>query len=106
MVPLATRPTVIQLPELSDMTKGFPKGVTFLTPKSVADMMMKIAPSMEMKPNAAKSPLSACMGFSISFSIPIITICAMIVLMIVLNLLNIIFRLIANYFLPFGPCAK
>lgn len=90
--PLATRPTVIQLPELSDITKGFPKGVTFLTPKSVADLMMKVAPTMDMKPNAAKSPLSACMGFSISFSIPIITICAMILLMIVLNLLNIIFR--------------
>lgn len=90
--PLATRPTVIQLPELSDITKGFPKGVTFLTPKSVADMMMKIAPTMDMKPNNAKSPLSACMGFSISFSIPIITICAMILLMVVLNLLNIIFR--------------
>lgn len=90
--PLATRPAVIQLPELSDITKGFPKGVTFLTPKSVSDLMMKISPTMEMQPNAAKSPLSACMGFSISFSIPVITICAMILLMIVLNILNIIFR--------------
>lgn len=90
--PLATRPSVIQLPELSDIKKGFPKGVTFLTPKSISDMMMKVSPTMDMEPNASKSPLSACMGFSISFNIPIITICAMILLMIVLNLLNIIFR--------------
>ena len=90
--PIAIRPSVIQLPELSDITKGLPKGVTFLTPKSISDLMMKVSPTMEMKPNAAKSPLSACMGFSISFSIPIITICAMILLMIVLNILNIIFR--------------
>lgn len=90
--PLAVRPTVIQLPEFSEITKGFPKGVTFLTPKSLADMMNKVSPDMEMKAANAKSPLSACMGFSISFSIPIITICAMILLMIVMNLLNLIFR--------------
>lgn len=90
--PLAVRPTVVQLPELSDITKGFAKGVTFLTPKSIADMMNKVSPDMEMKEVNSKSPLNVCMGFSISFSIPIITICAMIILMIVLGLLNLIFR--------------
>lgn len=88
----ATRPTVIQLPELRDIKKGFAKGVTFLTPKSIADSMLKIAPTMDMKTKESRSPLDACLGFSISFSIPIITICAMILLMIVLNLLNLIFR--------------
>lgn len=88
----ATRPTVIQLPELRDIKKGFAKGVTFLTPKSIADAMLKIAPTMDMKTRESRSPLDACLGFSISFSIPIITICAMILLMIVLNLLNLIFR--------------
>lgn len=86
------RPSVIQLPELRDIKKGMAKGVTFLTPKSVADLMLKIAPTMEMKEQQSRSPLDACLGFSISFSIPIITICAMILLMIVLNLLNLIFR--------------
>lgn len=86
------RPSVIQLPELRDIKKGMAKGVTFLTPKSVADLMLKIAPTMDMKEQKSRSPLDACLGFSISFSIPIITICAMILLMIVLNLLNLIFR--------------
>lgn len=86
------RPSVIQLPELRDIKKGMAKGVTFLTPKSVADLMLKVAPNMEMKEQKSRSPLDACLGFSISFSIPIITICAMILLMIVLNLLNLIFR--------------
>jgi len=80
------------LPELRDIKKGMAKGVTFLTPKSVADLMLKIAPTMDMKEQKSRSPLDACLGFSISFSIPIITICAMILLMIVLNLLNLIFR--------------
>ena len=86
------RPSVIQLPELRDIKKGMAKGVTFLTPKSVADLMLKVAPTMDMKEQKSRSPLDACLGFSISFSIPIITICAMILLMIVLNLLNLIFR--------------
>lgn len=90
--PQATRPTVIQLPELKDIKKGFANGVTFLTPKSIAESMLKIAPDMDMKEKPFKSPLDACLGFSISFNIPIITICAMILLMIVLNLLNLIFR--------------
>jgi len=90
--PQATRPSVIQLPELSDIKKGFANGVTFLTPKSLAESMLKIAPNMDMKTKDFKSPIDACLGFSISFSIPIITICAMILLMVVLNLLNIIFR--------------
>lgn len=86
------RPSVIQLPELRDIKKGMAKGVTFLTPKSMADLMLKVAPTMEMEEQQSRSPLDACLGFSISFSIPIITICAMILLMIVLNLLNLIFR--------------
>ena len=88
----ATRPTAIQLPELSDVKKGFAKGVTFLTPKSMADAIASVVPDMDMKKQKKKSRLDACLGVSISFSIPIITICAMILLMIVLNLLNLIFR--------------
>ncbi|MEJ2043816.1 MAG: hypothetical protein P8X74_17420 [Reinekea sp.] len=88
----ATRPSVIQLPELSDLKKGFTKGVTFLTPKSMADALQSVVPDMEFKKQNKKSHLDACLGFSISFSIPIITICAMILLMIVLNLLNFVFR--------------
>ena len=90
--PEAVRPSVIQLPELADIKKGFAKGVTFLTPKSLADAIEAISPGLAFEKKNKKNRLEACLGFSISFSIPIITICAMILLMIILSLLNIFFR--------------
>ncbi|HSX85116.1 MAG TPA: hypothetical protein VLE50_06890, partial [Cellvibrio sp.] len=87
----AARPVVIQLPEFQDLKRGFAKGVTFLTPRSMAEALNSVVPDMEFKKQNKKHRLDACLGFSISFSIPIITICAMILLMIILNLLNLIF---------------
>lgn len=87
----AARPVVIQLPEFQDLKRGFAKGVTFLTPKSMAEALNSVIPDMDFKKKNKKHRLGACLGFSISFSIPIITICAMILLMIILNLLNLIF---------------
>lgn len=87
----AARPVVIQLPEFQDLKRGFAKGVTFLTPRSMAEALNSVVPDMEFKKQNKKNRLDACLGFSISFSIPIITICAMILLMIILNLLNLIF---------------
>ncbi len=94
MDPEAVRPSVIQLPELGDIKRGFAKGVTFLTPKSLADIMEQMTPTAELgvKNNKKKNRLSACLGFSLSFSIPIITICAMILLMIIINILNIFLK--------------
>lgn len=92
----ATRPTAIQLPELKDVKKSFKKGVTFLTPKDMADAIASIVPDLEFEKQDKKNHLDACLGFSISFSIPIITICAMILLMIILSLLNFIFRWLPN----------
>ncbi len=94
MDPEAVRPSVIQLPELNDIKRGFAKGVTFLTPKSLADIMEQMTPTAEIgvKQNNKKNRLAACLGFSLSFSIPIITICAMILLMIIINILNIFLK--------------
>jgi len=71
--------------------------VTFLTPKSIADMMEQVSPDLEFKKKTKKNRFQACLGFSISFSIPIITICALILLMIILQLLNIFF-----FWLPYA----
>lgn len=89
--PEAVRPTSIQLPELDDVKRGLARGVTFITPKSLAEQMEKIKPDLDMKKKPS-SLLGACAGLTISFSIPIITICAMILLMIIIQLLNIFLR--------------
>lgn len=87
----AARPVAIQLPEFQDLKRGFARGVTFLTPKSMAEALQNVVPDMDFKKSNKKNRFNACLGFSISFSIPVITICAMLLLMIVLNLLNLIF---------------
>ena len=89
--PEATPPNVIQMPDLDDVKRGMAKGVTFLTPKSLMDALDKINPDMNFEKKKG-NPLSVCLSFSLSFSIPIITICAMILLMIVINLLNFFLR--------------
>jgi len=90
--PEAVRPTSIQLPELDDVKRGLARGVTFITPKSLADQIEKIKPDLDFKKQGKGNLLGACASLSISFSIPIITICAMILLMIIINLLNIFLR--------------
>ena len=64
---------------------------TFLTPKSLMDALDKINPDMNFEEKKG-NPLSVCLSFSLSFSIPIITICAMNLLMIIINLLNFFLR--------------
>ncbi len=92
MDPEAVRPTAIQLPELGDIKRGIAKGVSFMTPKSLADAIERVSDDLEFKETDKRNRFSQCLGYSISFSIPIITICAMILLMIIMKLLNIFMR--------------
>ncbi|MEW6218536.1 MAG: hypothetical protein AB1634_03260 [Thermodesulfobacteriota bacterium] len=94
--PEAARPSVVPLPGLDDLKRGIAKGVVFLTPKSLAEKIRSLSLDMEVK---KKDPgrLAAC--WSISFSIPAITICALLLLMIILHLLNIIFFWLPYVFL-------
>ena len=103
--PEAVRPTSIQLPELDDVKRGLAKGVTFITPKSLADQMEKIKPDMDFKKQGNGNLLGFCANLTISFSIPIITICAMILLMIIINLLNIFLRWIPWAILKLPRCS-
>ena len=104
--PEAARPVAIQLPELSDLKRGFARGVSFLTPKSLADKMAQIEPGLDFETKGKTNKLQACLGISISFSIPIITICAMILLMIILNLLNFFLRWLPWAFLKLPRLCK
>lgn len=87
--PEASRPQAIQMPKLSDLKRGLAKGATFVAPKDLAEQLKKIG--MEMPPTE-KSGNSFGLEWIISFSLPVITICAMLLLMIVLNLLNLFFQ--------------
>lgn len=88
--PEAQRPRAVILPGLDDIKRGAAKGVTLMAPKSLANLLRKIKPDMDMGAGGPGNPAGLCWNFSLS--IPVITICAFILLMIVMNLLNIIFR--------------
>jgi hypothetical protein len=88
-------PVKVQLPsaKLADLSKLKPN-VAFEVPSSVQDLLggMKVKTPMEIQPGSLKLGLDWICGFSI----PLITLCAFIVLSIFLMLLNIIF-----WWLPF-----
>ncbi len=89
LAPQAQRPSLVVLPSLSDLKLGGPRGLTFLAPKSLADKILKLKFDMDLKTDGPGNPGGACFGFS--FSLPVITLVALILLMIMINLLNIIF---------------
>lgn len=96
--PEATPPNVIQMPDLDDIKRGVAKGVTLITPKSIVEQMDKIKPDMTFEEKKAL-PIPLCLSFAISFSIPAITICAMIILMVLIFILNLFFQWLPWVFL-------
>jgi hypothetical protein len=89
--PEASRPTLIEMPDLADAKKGLANGAAFNLPPALADLVNGLA-----SPDAAQGVLkgsqpSGGLGirFICSFSLPAISICAMIMLSITLSLLNI-----------------
>jgi len=89
--PQASRPHVIQMPGLDDLKRGMASGAALKMPKSLADMVQKIKPDF-INPGLREQQPDNETGWIYIFSIPIVTICAMILLMILVSLLNIIFR--------------
>jgi hypothetical protein len=93
--PEATRPTLIQMPRLADLRKGSARGAAFAIPGDLMRHLVGLrskdgaAAALAGNPPAASGP---SFDFICSFSIPIITLCALILLMIVINLFNIVFR--------------
>ncbi len=98
MDPQAARPSLVQLPDLGALRRGGPGGLTVLTPKALADKIRKLKLDMDVKEGGPGNRAGLC--WSVSFSLPVITLCALILLMIVINLLNIIF-----FWLPYAILA-
>lgn len=90
--PDAARPSLIEMPSLADAKKGSARGATFDLPPDLADLMNGLGSSSAVQSmwSGSGGP-SAGLGirFICSFSLPVITICAMIMLSIIISLLNI-----------------
>ena len=93
--PQAQRPTTVVLPSLADLRRGRPNGVALLAPRSLADVLRKIKPAMPPGEGGPGNRAGVCWSFN--FSLPVITLCALVLLMIVVQLLNIVF-----FWLPYA----
>ncbi len=90
--PDAARPLRIEMPDLSDARRGLARGATFDMPPSLANLMNGLnskAATQNMMTGGGGSTGGLGIRFLCSFSLPAITICAMIMLSITLSLLNI-----------------
>ncbi|VUD62974.1 hypothetical protein TDB9533_03149 [Thalassocella blandensis] len=91
--PEASRPSLIQMPSMRDLKRGLAKGASILTPGDTFDMINSLNKDKGVSPDLVKNTSNNGLGLQwiCSFSLPVITIVAMILLMIMISLLNIIF---------------
>jgi hypothetical protein len=96
--PDASRPVLIQMPSLSDLKRGMAKGTAMLIPPDTQGLLDTLKLNKGAGPDLADGPppdpqAAAALGVQwiCSFSIPIVTLVAMILLMIIVSLLNIVF---------------
>jgi hypothetical protein len=96
--PDATRPVLIQMPALSDAKRGMARGAAFMMPPDLADVVNRLTnkDAVQNELNGQPQSTGLGLGFICSFSIPVITICAMLLLSLIIALLNIAF-----FWLPF-----
>ena len=90
--PDAARPTLIEMPDLADAMKGSACGASFSMPPKLADLANGMSTSSAIGAflkSGALPPSGLGIGYICSFSLPAISICAMIALSIILCLLNI-----------------
>jgi len=91
--PLASRPSMIQMPSLQDLRSGLAKGVGMITPPDTFSLLnalhLKKGANEDVVPSGEPSQLG--IQWICSFSLPVITLVAMILLMIMISLLNILF---------------
>ena len=92
--PDVSRPSMIQMPGLADLKRGLAKGASMITPADTFNIIR----GMKMKKGASEDALpeeTPSDGLGIqwicSFSLPVITLVAMILLMIMISLLNMVF---------------
>ena len=90
--PDAARPSLIEMPSLADAKKGAARGATFDLPKDLADLMNGLSnnqATQNMMTGSGGPSGGPGIRMLCSFSLPVITICAMIMLSVIIGLLNI-----------------
>lgn len=89
--PEASRPSLIPMPSLRDLKRGLAKGASIMTPGDTFDMIN----NLNLKKGVGKDLIGdgpkPGIQWICSFSLPVITLVAMILLMIMIALLNIVF---------------
>lgn len=92
--PEASRPSLIQMPSLNDLKRGLAKGAAMITPADTFNLMNSLklnkGAGPEALPDSEPGP-GLGIQWICSFSLPVITLVAMILLMIMISLLNIVF---------------
>jgi hypothetical protein len=93
--PDASRPVLIQMPSLSDLKRGLAKGASMLIPPDTQGLLDALKLNKGVGPDMASEPPPPGSELGIqwicSFSLPVITLIAMILLMIMVILLNLVF---------------
>jgi hypothetical protein len=102
-------PTQVTLPEITpEFLKNLKPNVSFVVPESLFNLLNKNSPSDFINGQAAQAGAGLALDWICSFNIPIITICAFIVLNIFLQLFDIIFHwlMFIKICIPFPKSAK
>lgn len=93
--PEAARPVLIPVPGLADLRRGFARAVSFRMPADTGSLIAGLRGKDRAK-DALDGNASQGAGFGFgmlcSFSLPILTLCALILLMVIVALLNFVFR--------------
>lgn len=91
----ASRPSLIQMPGLRDLKRGLAKGAAMLVPSDTQRLMDALKLNKGLGPELVEDPPPEGQGLGLqwicSFSIPVVTIVAMILLMIMVTILNMLF---------------
>lgn len=92
--PMAARPSLIEMPSLSDLRRGLAKGAMMLTPPDTFDLLNRLklskGPGSGMVPSDTGGSGTGIQWIC-SFSLPVVTLVAMILLMVMVVVLNIVF---------------
>ncbi len=92
--PESSRPSLVQMPSLSDLRRGMARGVSMLTPPDTFAMLNAIRLGKGVSSDAVpEQPPGGGGGLQwiCSFSLPVVTLVAMILLMIMVTLFNLLF---------------
>ncbi|NMT64990.1 hypothetical protein [Marinobacter orientalis] len=102
--PDASRPSLIPVPGMRDLKRGMAKGASLLTPSDTFAMLKRLRPKKGIGKDLMGDEVpQSGMQWILIFSLPVITLVAMILLMVMVSLLNIIFFWLpwVKIYLPF-----